>query len=71
MRAPRREWPWCRVSGASGYALAVTPDELEALMDGIEALVRPYVRPIRTDAPPDSEVVQLTLRAFLNPDVYE
>ena len=62
---------WTRVSGSSGYALDLTPAELDALIDRVEALVRPYVRTIRTDAPADSEIVQLTLRAFLNPDVHD
>jgi DNA-binding transcriptional ArsR family regulator len=60
---------WRRASGANAYALRLTPDELEALEDRIDELVRPYVRTIRPDAPEDSEVVQVTLRAFPNPDV--
>ena len=35
---------WTKVSGSSGYALELTPDELDALVDRVEALVRP-VRP--------------------------
>jgi predicted ArsR family transcriptional regulator len=62
---------WTSVSGSSGYALELTPGELDALVERVEALVRPYVRTIREDAPPDSEIVQVTLRAFLNPDVYD
>jgi predicted ArsR family transcriptional regulator len=60
---------WTRVSGANGYALELTPDELEALVERLDAAIRPYVRPIRDDAPEGSAVVQVTLRAFLNPDV--
>ena len=62
---------WTKVSGSSDYALELTPDELDALVDRVEALVRPYVRTIRNGAPPDSAIVQVTLRAFLNPDVLE
>jgi DNA-binding transcriptional ArsR family regulator len=60
---------WRRVSGANAYALQLTPQELEALGDRIDELIRPYVRSIRDDPPEGSEVVQVTLRAFPNPDV--
>lgn len=62
---------WTQVSGASGYSLNLTPDELDSLMGAIDALIRPYVRPIRADAPEGSAVVNVTLRVFLNPDVFE
>jgi len=58
-------------AGDYGYALSVTADELEALLGRIDALIRPYVRPIRQDAPEDAGIVQVTLRAFLNPDLHE
>ena len=60
---------WRRVSGANSYSLAVAPDELEALLEAVDALLRPCVRAIRTDAPPEAGVVRVTLRAFLDPDV--
>jgi DNA-binding MarR family transcriptional regulator len=46
----------------------VTPGELTGLLERIDAMVRPYVRPIRTDAPEGSDVVRVSLRAFLDPD---
>jgi DNA-binding transcriptional ArsR family regulator len=61
---------WTRAAGDHGYALDVTPEELEALLGRVDALIRPYARPIRPDAPPGSGVVQVTLRAFLNPDLH-
>jgi predicted ArsR family transcriptional regulator len=61
---------WTAVSGANGYALELTPEELDALIEAVDGLIRPYVRTIRTDAPEDSAVVQITLRAFLNPDLH-
>jgi len=60
---------WTEAAGDFGYGLNVTPEELEKLLRRIDRMIRSYVRPIRTDAPPGSEVVQVTLRAFLNPDV--
>jgi DNA-binding transcriptional ArsR family regulator len=60
---------WARASGANGYALAMTPQELEDLMSAVDALIRPYVRAIRQDPPSDAAVVHVTLRAFVDPDV--
>jgi predicted transcriptional regulator len=58
---------WTEASADSGYVLAVTPEELTDLLDQVDALIRPYVRPIRRDAPPEAETVHVTLRAFLSP----
>ena len=60
---------WTEVADASGYALRISPDELRSLLAAVDGLIRPYVRPIRRDAPDDSAVVHVTLRAFLDPDV--
>lgn len=60
---------WAKASGDFGYALDVTPAELTALLERIDALIRPYVSTIRRDAPEGSRVVQVTLRAFPNPHV--
>jgi len=58
---------WADAAGDLEYGLQVTPAELTALLGKLDALIRPYTRPIRTDAPAGSEVVQVTLRAFPNP----
>ena len=60
---------WTEAAADFGYGLDITPDELEKLLGRIDRMIRPYARPVRTDAPPGSEIVQVTLRAFLNPDV--
>jgi hypothetical protein len=60
---------WTAQAWNSGYALRLTPDELTALTETLDALIRPYVAPVRTDAPAGSEVVHLSLRAFLDPDL--
>lgn len=67
--ARRDELPaeWTDAAGDLEYGLQVTPAELTALLAKLDALIRPYTRPIRTDAPAGSEVVQVTLRAFPNP----
>src|SRR4051794_34315973 len=61
---------WTEAAGDYEYGLQLTPDELTALLEKLDALIRPYTRPIRADAPEGSEVVQVSLRAFLNPHVY-
>jgi DNA-binding MarR family transcriptional regulator len=58
---------WADAAGDFEYGLQVTPAELTALLAKLDALIRPYTRPIRSDAPAGSEVVQVTLRAFPNP----
>lgn len=55
---------WSEVSGSNTYALHMNHDELQELIDSIDTLLRPYVRPNRHAAPADSEVVHVTLRAF-------
>jgi DNA-binding transcriptional ArsR family regulator len=61
---------WTEAAGEYEYGLQLTPGELTALLDQLDAVIRPYARPIRTDAPQGSEVVHVSLRAFLNPHVY-
>lgn len=60
---------WQAAGGDNSYSLQVTPAELRALVAAVDDLLRPYVRPIRSEAPPDSAVVEVNVRAFLNPDL--
>ena len=55
---------WRAATGLSTYALRVTPAELTRLTEAIDALVRPYVGAIRTDAPAGARPVHVGLRAF-------
>jgi 3alpha(or 20beta)-hydroxysteroid dehydrogenase len=55
--------------GASVLLTDVLDEQGEALAERLDAAIRPFVRTIREDAPEGSAVVQLTLRAFPNPDV--
>lgn len=59
---------WREASILSGYALRISPDELRALGERLDALIRPYIALTRDDAPSDSAVVALNLNAFLHPD---
>lgn len=55
---------WAAAAAMNEYALAVTPGELAELVAALDALVRPYVRTIRSDVPADAAPVHVTLRAF-------
>jgi DNA-binding transcriptional ArsR family regulator len=55
---------WRNVVGLSTYALMVTPAELQRLVETVDALLRPFVAPIRTDAPADAKPVHVGFRAF-------
>ncbi len=59
---------WRDATMLSGYALRTTPDELKALGEKLDALIRPYIALTRADAPDDSDVVALHLNAYLHPD---
>lgn len=60
---------WTAAARLTGYSLLLTAAELAELGERIDALVRPYVRAIRQDGPPGSEVVHVGVQAFLNPDL--
>lgn len=68
--AQRDEIPaeWRDATMLSGYALRMTPGELRALGEKLDALIRPYIGLTRTDAPAGSDVVELRLNAYLHPD---
>ncbi|WP_410657780.1 ArsR/SmtB family transcription factor [Amycolatopsis sp. lyj-112] len=66
--ADRLDKDWQDSSGINTYSLRVTAAELDKLIEGIDALVRPYVGAIREDAPEEARPVHLGLRAFLRID---
>jgi predicted transcriptional regulator len=68
--AQRDELPaeWRDATMLSGYALRMTPQELKALGEKLDALIRPYIGLTRADAPDGSDVVELRLNAYLHPD---
>jgi DNA-binding transcriptional ArsR family regulator len=69
-RRPALPTEWADAESDYGYGLALTPEELRTLLGRIDRMLRPYTVPNRTDAPPESEVVHVTLRAFLDPYVH-
>jgi DNA-binding transcriptional ArsR family regulator len=64
-RAPRA---WREVAGVSSYSLRLTPEELAALHDALDAVIRPYIGLTRTDPPEEAQPVHLDLKAFLRPE---
>jgi predicted ArsR family transcriptional regulator len=59
---------WQSAGGLSRYALRVTSDELNELVAAIDGMLRPYVAPIREEAPDEAAIVHVGLQAFLRVD---
>jgi DNA-binding transcriptional ArsR family regulator len=56
---PDLEPPWRRLAGLSNTRVVVSTDELEAIEDGIEALLAPFVTREVSDRPADGRGVRL------------
>lgn len=59
--------PWREATMGVTYGLRLTADELHALGEALDALIRPYIGLTREDAPPDARPVHIALRAFRRP----
>jgi DNA-binding transcriptional ArsR family regulator len=59
--------PWREAAMHHTYTLRLTADELSDLNARIDALIRPYLAPLREDAPADAAYVHVGYRAF--PDI--
>jgi DNA-binding transcriptional ArsR family regulator len=55
---------WRAADGHATYTLRVTPDELNALCERLDALIRPYLAATREDDPDGGALVHLGLHAF-------
>jgi DNA-binding transcriptional ArsR family regulator len=55
---------WRDAEAFSTYMLRLTPAELRELQTALDALIRPYIAPLREDAPRGAELVHLGLHAF-------
>jgi DNA-binding transcriptional ArsR family regulator len=55
---------WREASTVHGYTLTATAAELDALLERIDGLLRPYLVPVREDAPADARPVHVGVRAF-------
>lgn len=58
---------WSGAVTLHDYAVLLTSVELVELGRRIDDIVRPYLRPTRQDVPEGSEVVRVSVRAFLDP----
>jgi len=67
-RADRLTPAWRAATAFNNYTLRLTPAELTALTESIDRQIRPYVAPIRDDAPDGAELVHLSLQAFKRPE---
>ena len=55
---------WQAADAYSTYVLRLTPEELAALVGQLDAVIRPFLAPTRSEAPPDAALVHLGLYAF-------
>jgi DNA-binding transcriptional ArsR family regulator len=60
-QAPER---WRGADAFATYTLRLAPEELRELQAALDALIRPYIAPLREDAPDGAELVHLGLHAF-------
>lgn len=59
--------PWREAAVISDYAVLLTADELADVGARIDAIVRPYVRATRADAPAGSAVASISVRGVVDP----
>ena len=55
---------WREADGYATYTLRLTPAELSALGEALDALIRPYLAATREDVPRGTELVHLGLHGF-------
>ncbi|MEV0677573.1 helix-turn-helix domain-containing protein [Actinosynnema sp. NPDC050436] len=55
---------WLDAAGMHGYTVNVTPEELTGLLGMIDDILRPYLVPLRADAPEGALPAHVGLRAF-------
>jgi hypothetical protein len=55
---------WRVADGYANYTLRMTPDEMSALGEALDALIRPYLAATREDPPRGTDLVHLGLHAF-------
>jgi DNA-binding MarR family transcriptional regulator len=58
---------WQQAETMATYGLLVDPEELTALSQSIDALLRPYIALVRAAAPPDARAVHASFTAFRRP----
>lgn len=59
---------WQESATFHNYTLSLTPAELRHLTLTLDAVIRPYLRPVRDGAPGDARPVSLSLQAYPTPE---
>jgi hypothetical protein len=59
---------WQDAAGFATFGLLVTPEELSALGQAVDNVLRPFIGATRTDAPDGAEPVHVTVQAFRRTD---
>jgi DNA-binding transcriptional ArsR family regulator len=65
---PRAAKAWRDVAGVNSYSLRLTAGELNALVQALDAAIRPYIGLTRADPPEEAQPVHLDFKAFLRPE---
>ncbi len=65
---PRVPREWREAGAGASYSLRLTAQELAALVETLDAAIRPYIGLTRTDPPEGAQPVHLDLKAFLRPE---
>jgi DNA-binding transcriptional ArsR family regulator len=69
LRLERRADPaWREAASMASYSLRLTAEELAALVQALDAAIRPYIGLTRVDPPEGAQPVHLDLKAFLRPE---
>jgi DNA-binding transcriptional ArsR family regulator len=55
---------WHAAAGHATYGLRISPAEMAALGQRLDALIRPYIAATRDDAPADAAIVQVGIQAI-------
>ena len=66
---PRAEPAWREAANGGSYSLRLTAPELAALVQALDALIRPYIGLTRPDPPEGAQPVHFDFKAFLRPEV--
>jgi DNA-binding transcriptional ArsR family regulator len=65
---PRVPREWREAGTGASYSLRLTAEELAALVETLDAAIRPYIGLTRADPPEGAQPVHLDLKAFLRPE---
>jgi DNA-binding transcriptional ArsR family regulator len=65
---PRADRAWREAAAMASYSLRLTAEELAALVQALDAAIRPYIGLTRADPPEGAQPVHLDFKAFLRPE---